>query len=523
MPAKAIMVQGTASNVGKSLICTALCRLFSREGYRVAPFKAQNMALNSFSTPDGGEIGRSQAVQAEAAGVVPTVDMNPILLKPDSRTGCQVIMLGSAIGLMSPGVYERSKDDAFAVIEQAYRRLAALHDLIVIEGAGSPVEVNLKERDLANMRVAAMADAPVLLVGDIDRGGLFAAIIGTMALFDHDERRRVRGLIVNKFRGDMELVRPGLRFLEVETGLPVLGVIPALDDLPFPAEDGLARNATRFGDARQADVLIGVVALPHLSNDTDFDLLAREPGVLLVFLGRPDEIRTVDLVILPGSKNTIDDLDHLRRLGFDVAIRNHRRRGNGVIGICGGYQMLGHSIRDPWGVEGEAREVGGLGLLDVSTVLTTRKRVAQVRAVPCDHLGWELDRPLEGYEVHLGVTALGEQALPLLRLLGAGGGHGEQLDGAMSADRLVWGTYLHGLFDHPGLRRRVINLLRERKGLGPVAAPIGERGDSFRSALYDRLEEAIRRSLDLPALFAIAGLERRCRKGGERGAHARVS
>ncbi len=509
MPAKAIMVQGTASNVGKSLICTALCRLFSRDGYRVAPFKAQNMALNSFSTPDGGEIGRSQAVQAEAAGVVPSVEMNPILLKPDARAGCQVIVLGRAVGLMSPERYERFKDDTFAIIEQAYRRLAALHDLIVIEGAGSPVEVNLKDRDLANMRVAEMADAPVLLVGDIDRGGLFASIVGTMALFDHDERRRVRGFVVNKFRGDVELLRPGLRFLEAETGRPVLGVIPALDDLPFPAEDSLARSSARIGDARQADLLIGVVALPHLSNDTDFDLLAREPGVSLIFLERPDDISEVDLVILPGSKNTIEDLDHLRRLGFDVAIREHRRRGNGVIGICGGYQMLGHSIRDPWGVEGEVRETRGLGLLDVSTVLTSDKRVAQVRAVPCDHLGWELGRPLEGYEIHLGVTALGEQTLPFLRFLGDDG----RFDGALSADRLVWGTYLHGLFDHAGLRRHVLNVLRERKGLGPVAAPIGENGDSFRSALYDRLEEVIRGSLDLSALFAITGLKREVGKG----------
>jgi len=523
MPANAIMVQGTASNVGKSLICTALCRLFSREGYRVAPFKAQNMALNSFSTPDGGEIGRSQAVQAEAAGLAPSVEMNPILLKPDARAGSQVILLGQPVGLMSPERYDRYKDDAFAIVEQSYRRLAAQHDLIVIEGAGSPVEVNLKDRDLANMRVAAMADAPVLLVGDIDRGGLFASIIGTLALLDHDERRRVRGFIVNKFRGDIEHLRPGLRFLEVETDRPVLGVIPALDDLPFPAEDSLARSATRIGDAPRADVRIGVVALPHLSNDTDFDLLAREPGVSLVYVDRPDEISGLDLLILPGSKNTIEDLDHLRRLGFDLAIRQHRRLGKEVIGICGGYQMLGHSIRDPWGVEGKVREAPGLGLLDVSTVLTTHKRVAQVRAAPCDHLGWELDRPLEGYEIHLGVTALGDEALPLLRFLGDDGSGGERLDGAMSADHLVWGTYLHGLFDHPGLRRRVLNHLRERKRLGPVAAPIGESGQSFRSTLYDRLEEVVRGSLDLSALFAIAGVERRCGKGGERSAHARVS
>ncbi len=513
MPAKAIMIQGTASNVGKSLVCTALCRLFSREGLRVAPFKAQNMALNSFSTPDGGEIGRSQAVQAEAARVVPSVEMNPILLKPDVRVGCHVIVLGRPVGLMSPERYEGFKEEVFTIVERAYRRLAALHDLIVIEGAGSPVEVNLKDRDVANMRVAAMANAPVLLVADIDRGGLFASIVGTMALLDHEERRRVRGFVVNKFRGDLELLRPGLRFLETETGRPVLGVIPALEDLPFPAEDSLARISARDGDAGLANLLIGVVALPHLSNDTDFDLLSREPGVSLMLLERPDEMPAVDLVILPGSKNTIEDLDYLRRRGFDVAIEDHRRRGGAVIGICGGYQMLGRSIRDPWGVEGEVREVPGLGLLDVSTILTMDKRVAQVRAVPCNHLGWELGPPLEGYEIHVGVTSLGERALPLLRFLGADGADGEQLDGAVSADRLVWGTYLHGLFDHPGARRHVVNLVRQRKGLAPLAAPIGESGESVRSALYDRLEEAIRRSLDVSAVFAIAGLEREAGKG----------
>ena len=522
MPTKALMIQGTSSNVGKSLLCAALCRLFSKDGFSVAPFKGQNMALNSFSTPDGGEIGRSQAVQAEAAGVLPSVEMNPILLKPDARAGCQVIVMGRPVGLMSPDDYGAFKDQAFSIIEAAYHRLAGSHDLIIIEGAGSPVEVNLKDRDMANMRVAAMANAPVVLVGDIDRGGFFASIIGTMALFNEAERRTVKGFVVNKFRGDIERLWPGLRFIEAKTGRPVLGVIPALDNLPFPAEDSLARSPAPAKGAAQADLRIGVVALPHLSNDTDFDMLAQEPGVSLRFLERPEDIAEIDLLILPGSKNTIEDLEYLRVRGFEMAIQEHRQRGGEVVGICGGYQMLGQVIRDPWGVEGEVREVKGLRLLDVSTELTRDKRVAQVQAVPCDHLGWEMSSSLDGYEVHLGVTVLGERALPLFRLLGNDGTPGNRLDGAISNDRLVWGTYLHGLFDHPGLRRLLLSTLRRRKGLMPIQVPLGPTGVSFRSALYDRLEDVIRRSLDLSRLYAIIGLERQNRKGGERSAQARA-
>ncbi|MGH7411280.1 MAG: cobyric acid synthase, partial [Candidatus Methylomirabilis sp.] len=494
----------------------------SRDGYAVAPFKAQNMALNSFATPDGGEIGRSQAVQAEAAGVVPTVEMNPILLKPDAKAGCQVVAMGRPLSLMSPERYDTYKGQAFSIIEEAYGRLAASHDLVVIEGAGSPVEVNLRERDLANMRVAAMANAPVLLLGDIDRGGLFAAIIGTMALLNDEERRFVKGFVVNKFRGDLDLFRPGLRFIEGETGRPVLGVIPYLDDLPFPAEDSLARVRWPAEGPGHTQLRIGVVAVPHLSNDTDFDLLALEPGVSLRFIERPEEAAEVDLLILPGSKNTIDDLEYLRARGFESAIQDHRRRGGAVVGVCGGYQMLGHLIRDPFGIEGEIREAKGLSLLDVSTVLTREKRVAQVRAVPCDHLEWGVSPPLEGYEIHLGVTTLGERALPMFRLLGDDGASGERLDGAISSDRIVWGTYLHGLFDHPGLRRQLLNALRRRKGLAPLEAPFGQSGASFRSALYDRLEEVVRASLDLSQLYAIVDLDMPTRKGGERGAQPRA-
>ncbi len=508
MAAKALMIQGTASNVGKSLLCTALCRLFARDGYAVAPFKAQNMALNSFSTPDGGEIGRSQAVQAEAAGVVPSVEMNPILLKPDARAGCQVIVMGRPVGLMSPQEYDIFKGRAFDIVEAAYSCLAASYDLIVIEGAGSPVEVNLRDRDLANMRVAAMTKAPVLLLGDIDRGGLFASIIGTMALLSNGERRYVKGYVVNRFRGDLELLRPGLRFLETETGRPVLGVIPYLDDLSFPAEDSLARSLVRSDGPRPIDLRIGVVALPHLSNDTDFDLLGREPGVSLQFIERPGDVEAIDLLILPGSKNTIDDLEYLRGRAFERVIRTYHQCGGVVVGICGGYQMLGHLIKDPWGAEGQVREARGLGLLDVTTVLSREKRVAQVRAVPCDHLGWRVNPALEGYEIHLGVTVLGERALPLFRILDGDGAAGEQLDGAISSDRLVWGTYLHGLFDHPGMRRHLLNTLRNRKGLMPLEAPIGQSGSSFRSTVYDRLEKVVRESLDISRLYKIVVLRR---------------
>ena len=332
----------------------------------------------------------------------------------------------------------------------------------------------------------------------------------------------MKGFVVNKFRGEVELLRPGLDFVEVQTGRPVLGVIPALDDLPFPAEDSLARASGPGRDTGHADLRIGVVALPHLSNDTDFDMLAREPGVSLRFLRCPEESPAVDLLFLPGSKNTIEDLEYLRVRGFESAIRSHRHDGGAVVGVCGGYQMLGRVITDPWGVEGEVREAKGLDLLDVSTELTREKRVAQVRAVPCDHLGWEIGSPLEAYEVHLGVTLLGERALPLFRLLGNDGALGDRLDGAISSDRLVWGTYLHGLFDHPSLRRLFVNALRRRKGLMPIRLPLGPTGASFRSGLYDRLEEVVRRSLDLSRLYAIVGLERRQREGGERSAQQRA-
>jgi adenosylcobyric acid synthase len=522
MPAKALMIQGTASNVGKSLLCTALCRVFSNDGYAVAPFKAQNMALNSFSTANGEEIGRSQAVQAEAAGIKPLVEMNPILLKPDARAGCQVIVMGRPLGLMSPERYETFKQHAVETIEKAYARLAASHDLVVIEGAGSPVEINLKDRDLANMRVASMANSPVLLVSDIDRGGLFAAIIGTMALLDDEERRLVKGFVVNRFRGDLELLRPGLRFIEEQTDRPVLGVIPHLEDLSFPAEDSLARARWSGDGSGPAELRIGVVGVPHLSNDTDFDPLAREPGVSLRFIEQPKEAAEVDLLILPGSKNTIDDLEHLRSRGFESALQDHRRRGGAVVGICGGFQMLGRVIADPWGIEGQVREAKGLSLLDVSTVLTRDKRVAQVRAVPCDHLGWEVSPPLEGYEIHLGVTTRGGGTLPMFRLLGSGGESGERLDGAISSDRMVWGSYLHGLFDHAGLRRQLLNALRARKGLAPLKAPLGQSGASFRSALYDRLEEVVRTHLDLSRVYEIVGLDMPTRTGGERGARLRA-
>jgi len=504
------MIQGTGSNVGKSLICTALCRLFSRDGYAVAPFKAQNLALNSFSTPDGGEIGRAQAVQAEAAGCQPSVEMNPILLKPDARAGCQVVLMGRAVGLESRGAPQDLWRRAWDAVEAAYRRLAASHDLIVIEGAGSPVEINLKVRDLANMRVAAMAAAPVVLVGDIDRGGVFASLVGTLALLDREDRDRVKGCILNKFRGDPELLAPGLRELERRIGRPVLGVVPYLEDLLFPAEDSLASGGWGGpGVGEQADIQIGVLALPHLSNDTDFDMLACEPGVSVRLLERPGQMAGIDLLILPGSKNTIDDLQHLRSRGFESAIRRHRDSGGAVFGICGGYQMLGHRIEDPYGVEGEVREAKGFGLLDVSTVLTTEKRVAQVRAVPSEAAGWSVGSPLEGYEVHLGVTRLGAGACPLFRILERDGRCGQRWDGAISGDRLVRGTYLHGLFDHPELRRRLVEDLRLRKGLPPGQAPLGPTGAACRAAVYDRLEETVRRSLDVRALYAIAGLERR--------------
>lgn len=500
------MLQGTASNVGKSWLCTGFCRVFSQDGWRVAPFKSQNMALNSYVTKDGGEIGRAQGIQAEAAGVEAVVDMNPVLLKPKGPMRSQVILRGKPWGDAGAREYrEECVPRIVETVEASLHRLRRSYDVVVIEGAGSPAEINLKDRDIANMRVAAMADAPVLLVGDIDRGGVFASFVGTLALLDEEERRRVKGFLINKFRGDRSLLEPGIRWLEERTGLPVLGVIP-WSDIAVDAEDSLALPAGKV----DGEIDVAVVHFPHVSNFTDFDPLLAEPDVRLRWVRRVEELGDPDVLLLPGTKNTMADLQWLWDTGLGKAAADLARRGRWVVGICGGFQMLGRRLVDPEGVEGAGPgESTGLGLLPTETVFDPRKRT--VRAEGCVAGRGEVlvslaGIPLEGYEIHMGRThwASWEEMRPFA-LLTRSGERQPSPDGAVSPDGRVWGTYLHGLFDRPEFRRSWLNRVREDKGLPPRAKAGPDMG-AVREESFNRLAELLRACVDWERIYALVGL-----------------
>ena len=488
MPAKAIMIQGTMSNAGKSVLTAGLCRIFRQDGYSVAPFKSQNMALNSFITKEGLEMGRAQVMQAEAAGVEPSVRMNPILLKPNSDTGSQVIVNGEVLGNMRAADYFRYKKRLIPRIMEAYRSLAQEYDILVLEGAGSPAEINLKSDDIVNMGMAKLAGAPVLLAGDIDRGGVFASLYGTVALLEEDERAMVKGTVINKFRGDVEILKPGLSQLEELTGVPVLGVVPWLE-LDLDDEDSLS---SRFSARRSGAPLdIVVIRLPRISNFTDFAPLERHPAVGLRYVDRPEELGEPDLIVLPGTKSTLHDLRWLRQYGLEAAIQRHSAAGAPVIGICGGFQMLGETLSDPEGVDGGG-QMAGMGLLPVHTTFQKEKTRAQTRGTfpSCEGFFAPLSgAPLEGYEIHMGT-----------------GGGGEL---AVLQDR-VMGTYLHGLFDSGALLSRLVSLLLERKGLSGAALPEPEDLFHYKQRQYDQLAAALRAHLDLPAIYRILdqGLEK---------------
>ena len=498
-PARALFVGGTGSDVGKSVITAGLCRLLKRRGYDVAPFKAQNMALNSAVTPQGGEIGRAQALQAAACGLAPHTDMNPILLKPNSHTGSQVVVQGRPVGNMSVAEYHRYKPEAFARVEESFRRLAAAHAVVVLEGAGSIAEINLKAHDIVNLRAAAMAKAPVILVADIDRGGVFASILGTLELLEPAERAMVVGVIINRFRGDASLLTSGLAAITARTGVPVLGVVPWLD-LKLPEEDSVA--LARKGQVQKGSALrIGVVRLPHISNYTDFDPFENEPDVELCYLTEPGEVAGLDLLIIPGSKSTIPDLQFLRRSGLARAIFDFRAAGGEVVGICGGYQMLGRSVADPLGIEGPAGQVEGLGLLDVATSLAPQKQTFQATATPLAGsavIGFAAVAAISGYEIHMGETTLGPLARPLFALTRVPGHWNAVEDGAVATDGRVWGTYLHGLFDNRDLFGALLTRLRRRRGL---AAPAPGAQADLEGEL-DRLADHLAAHLDLDAIFA---------------------
>lgn len=492
--AKAIMIQGTASNAGKSLLAAGLCRIFKQDGYRVAPFKSQNMALNSAITPDGLEMGRAQVVQAEAAGVAPDARMNPILLKPTSSVGSQVIVNGVPRGTMPAGEYFRYRKALIPEVMAAYQSLSADYDVIVIEGAGSPAEINLRQDDIVNMGMAKRAKAPVLLCGDIDRGGVFASLYGTVKLLEPEEQALIRGLIINKFRGDVEILRPGLGQLEALTGKPVLGVVPMLD-VDVDDEDSLSARLGRREKAGLVD--IAVVRLPRLSNFTDFNPLERMEEVSLRYVGSLKELGRPDLVILPGTKNTMDDLRWLRQSGLEAAILKHASAGGAVAGICGGYQMLGQNVSDPDGVEGGGT-LRGLGLLPAETVFQgekTRTRVTGRFLAPEGIFAELAGVPFEGYEIHMGRTEsaaapLGEFATQT----------GERRADGLSAGN-IWGCYVHGLFDKAEAAEALVNALLKAKGLDRAAASVDWQ--AYAQQQYDKLADGLRESLDMERLYRI--------------------
>jgi adenosylcobyric acid synthase len=506
MTAPTLMVQGTASSVGKSLLVTALCRLFRRDGLRVAPFKSQNMALNSAVTLDGLEIGRAQAVQADAAGIPASVDMNPILLKPESDRRSQVVVLGKPIGSMTATEYHAHKPRLAEVIADALARLRAEHDLVVIEGAGSPAEINLKRHEIVNMHVARVADAPVLLVGDIDRGGVFAAFVGTLELLEPDERARIAAFIVNRFRGDLALLAPGLDMLTARTGKPVLGVVPHVANLRIADEDSLSldhRASRRRPPSDQLD--IAVVRLPRISNHDDVEALEHEAGVTVRFVDHPGDVIGADLVILPGSKNTASDLAWLRAAGLAEAITARAARGEPVLGVCGGCQMLGEVIEDPHGIESGEPRVVGLGVLPLATRFGRDKRtsqaVARVAAPSFLTAGDALPGPVAGYEIHMGLVEPTRPCRAAFAIEARNGRPATARDGAVADSGNVVGTMLHGVLDNDALRARLLAALRRRRDL---PAPARAERIPTRQAEYDRLEAAVRASLDLDLLRRLA-------------------
>lgn len=434
------MIQGTTSDAGKSTLVAGICRVLYRRGMKVAPFKPQNMALNSAVTSDGGEIGRAQAVQAQACGLAPHTDMNPVLLKPNSDTGCQVIIHGKVLGNQEASAYHDYKKTAMQAVLASYQRLSTQYDYLVVEGAGSPAEINLREGDIANMGFAEAVDCPVILIADIDRGGVFAHIVGTLALLSETEQARVVGFVINRFRGDIALLQSGLDWLEQETGKPVLGVLPYLHNFHLEAEDAISTVSINKTEA-EARLKVIVPVLPHISNHTDFDALRLHPNVDFQFVKLDEAIPPADLIILPGSKNVRGDLQYLKGYGWQQALTQHLRYGGKILGVCGGFQMLGQAIVDPYGMEGEAGASAGFGWLEMQTTLEKEKQLKQVTGKLNFVEGFS-GATVHGYEIHMGMSegiALGSPALWI---------EGKP-EGAVSPDQQVAGTYVHGLFDHP--------------------------------------------------------------------------
>lgn len=505
--AKAIMLQGTSSHVGKSIITTALCRIFYQDGLKPVPFKAQNMALNSYVTKAGDEMGRAQVAQAEAAGLEPAVEMNPVLLKPTGNACSQVVVMGKPVGVMSAKEYHAGYSlTALNVVSDCLQKLHRRFDVIVIEGAGSPAEVNLKANDIVNMRVAKLAPAPVLLIADIDRGGALASVVGTLELLEADERDLVKGIIINKFRGDIGLLQPALTFLEQKTGKPVIGVVPHLDQLGIDDEDSVSLDDKR--PAAKRDIEIAVMRTPKISNFTDFDAFANEPDVTVRYVRQGEAIGKPDMVILPGSKNTTEDLLYLRSQGFDRDIVSLAAAGTPVVGICGGYQMLGREIHDPEHTESRIDQVEALGLLDTATTFAADKITHQVTASCSGHRFLGLDYSsgnLRGYEIHMGRTDFLGPVAAAFTITSRSGKPLQAADGVVRPDGLVMGTYIHGIFDNDEYRRAVLDRLRLRKGLPPLKTVQDTQARKQES--YDRLAAVVRNSLNMNVIYRIMGVE----------------
>jgi len=495
------MILGTASDVGKSVIAAGLCRIFYRSGLRVTPFKAQNMSLNSYVTPDGGEIGWAQAAQAEACCLEARRDMNPVLLKPVSDVGSQVILQGKLYGNMGTRDYYASKRHIWGKVKESYRKLAQEFSLVVLEGAGGAAEINLRKQDLANFRMAEFADADVILVGDIERGGVFASLVGTVDLLQPEERKRIKGLIINKFRGDKRLLGNGIQFLEQRTGIPVLGVVPYADGITIPEEDSVAleRRKREEKPFSPHTVNIAVIRLPHMANYTDFAELEREEGVILRYVREREGFSMADVVILPGTKNTLGDLAWLWEEGWAKEILAYAKRGGRVVGICGGYQILGDEIRDPLGVEGRRKKGKGLGLLPVQTELAAEKTVEKVIARS------RLDGSsglIRGYEIHMGRSCVGENASPAFSIIERGGVKVSETDGTVVGDGRVWGTYLHGIFADPSFRESWLQKIFRCKGLRRKSR------QKEKNEPYDAWAAHLCRHLDIKRIFQLAGIRK---------------
>ncbi len=509
--ASCIMIQGTSSHAGKSVMVAALCRILRRDGFRVAPFKAQNMSLNSWVTPQGGEIGRAQALQAQAAGIEPHTDMNPILLKPAGDARSQLVLEGKPVGHFRADEYYRLREELFPRVLAALERLRRRYQVVIIEGAGSPAEINLMDQDMANMAVAQEVGAPVLLVADIDRGGVFASVVGTLELLPMGQRDLIRGVVINRFRGDLRLLRSGLEMLRSRTGVPVVGVVPYLPWLELDEEDSVsleekAVSARERARSEPGAVTVAVVRLPRLSNATDFQPLEAERGLRVLYAHRPKDLEKADAVILPGTKSTSDDLRFLRETGLDRAVMEAALRGKPVIGICGGYQMLGFAVRDPLAVESGEREVEGLGLLPLVTEMEREKILFRVKAaarepVPCLGLD-ESTPPFSAYEIHKGRSVVFGRS-PLL-ILDRGGRKAMQQEGAQRGDVPVFGCYLHGLFDDAHVRRGFLRALRGARGFEVDGAAVS--WSERREEVLDRLAEAVRSAVDMGYVYRLLDL-----------------